>query len=159
MSACETVVDSRYGQELSVTYVKDATDKTSECQIYQLNRQSVPTIPTTTVRVVTYDEFEAQSSPIKSITYGGDAITPDTNGNVALTKTTISLSSVPTSPPATSCTIMAADGNRVIFGVTNDAKRARLAWSVDSNTQQVSLATEEWVQQYVASLDGTNIAA
>lgn len=42
------------------------------------------------VRLATYGELLDRTSPIKSITAGGEAVAPDANGNVALTKSVVS---------------------------------------------------------------------
>ncbi len=69
MSVRETVSNERYGQEFSATFVRDANDKASDCQLYLINRTATPTIPSVLVRVVTYDELTTATTDMATQTW------------------------------------------------------------------------------------------
>lgn len=101
---------------------------------------------------------KADASQIKSISYGGTAVAPDATGEVALSKSEIKVATNPTSPPSKTYRLTAADGNIFSLLLADDATLARLGFVVGSETASVEVATQTWVREYVASLDGTNIA-
>ena len=103
-------------------------------------------------------ETKADASQIKSISYGGTAVAPDATGEVALSKSEITVATNPTSPPSKTFRLTAADGNIFSLLLADDATLARLGFVVGSETASVEVATQTWVREYVASLDGTNIA-
>ena len=126
-------------------------------------------------------ETKADASPIKSISAGGAAVAPDASGNVAITKTVIGNS---TSGQKTLVHVREAVSNesygqelgmsydfdgtkRTNFNVwqfervptpTVPAATCRLVTNDEFDSATNDMATQTWVQEYVASLDGTNIA-
>ena len=125
----------------------------------------------------------ADASPIKSISQGGTATTPDANGNVNVRFVYVAAGSNSGKKTlfvrSTTDNINYGDNLIVEFAETGGKQSdcEMYAQYTDENTQgskgntvriatkdeltdaTAGMATQTWVQQYVASLDGTNISA
>lgn len=125
----------------------------------------------------------ADASPIKSISQGGTATTPDANGNVNVRFVYVAAGSNSGKKTlfvrSTTDNINYGDNLIVEFAETGGKQSdcemyaqytdentqgskgnpVRIATKDELTTATTDMATQTWVQQYVASLDGTNISA
>ncbi len=133
------------------------------------------------IRLVTHDEFTEQSSPIKSISQVRQAITPDASGNVNIPFVYIAagdkdgkktlfvrrasdninfgdqlfIEFAENGGKQSDCEMYAQTTDETTQG--DKINPVRIATKDELTTATTDMATQTWVQQYIASLDGTNM--
>lgn len=156
------------------------SDETSPAYIQ--NKPKIPDVSgfeTTEHAAATY-ETKSDASKIKSITAAGFDVAPDAAGNVNIGGTDVSRAStsgswgseitytISQTLPAGATSDTKGSTLTVLKRTENSGANPRITMTIDGvqlatyndlATATTDMATQTWVQQYIASLDGTNIAA